>query len=92
MKVDQVKAGTLLSYLQIALNLLVSVIYTPVMIRCLGQSEYGLYQTAASVISVLSLLSLGFNSGYIRYYARYKREGDAPAVEKLNGLFFLIFW
>ncbi len=91
MKVDQVKAGTLLSYVQNVLTLIVSVIYTPVMIRCLGQSEYGLYQTAASVISVLSLLSLGFNSGYIRYYSKYKKDGDVLSIERLNGLFLLLF-
>ena len=29
------------------------------------KNEYGLYQTVASTISMLSILSLGFNSGYI---------------------------
>ena len=61
------------------------------MIRALGQSEYGLYNTVSSTISMLSLLSLGFGSGYIRYFARYKKEDDKEAIYKLNGLFLLIF-
>lgn len=61
------------------------------MIRLLGQNEYGLYNTVASTISMLSILSLGFNSGYIRYYAIYKKNNDKESICKLNGLFLIIF-
>ena len=88
---DQLKLGTLLSYLQMALSVIIGIVYTPVMIRLLGQNEYGLYNTVASTISMLSVLSLGFNSGYIRYYARYKKEKRTDAVYRLNGMFLLIF-
>jgi O-antigen/teichoic acid export membrane protein len=61
------------------------------MIRLLGDSEYGLYNTVSSTISMLSVLSLGFNSGYIRFYSKYKKEDDQEAIHKLNGLFLSIF-
>ena len=88
---NQIKAGALLSYLQMALNIVIGLIYTPLMIRYLGQSEYGLYNTVASTISMLSILSLGFNSSYIRYYAKYKKDGNEDGIAKLNGLFLIIF-
>ena len=88
---DQLKLGTLLSYLQMVLSVIIGIVYTPVMIRLLGQNEYGLYNTVASTISMLSVLSLGFNSGYIRYYARYKTEKRTDATYRLNGMFLLIF-
>ena len=88
---NQLKIGTLLSYLQMALSVIIGIVYTPVMIRLLGRNEYGLYNTVASTISMLSILSLGFNSGYIRYYARYKQEKKAEAIYRLNGMFLLIF-
>jgi len=88
---DQLKLGTLLSYLQMVLGVIIGIVYTPVMIRLLGQHEYGLYNTVASTISMLSVLSLGFNSGYIRYYARYKKENRTEAAYRLNGMFLLIF-
>ncbi len=88
---NQLKIGSVLSYVQMALNIIIGLAYTPVMIRLLGKSEYGLYNTVSSTISMLSLLSLGFNAGYIRYYARYKKEGDEQAIYKLNGLFLIIF-
>lgn len=88
---DQRKIGTLISYLQMLLGIVVSLVYTPYMIQLLGQSEYGLYNTVASTISMLSVLSLGFNSSYIRYYARYKQTQDEAGIRQLNGLFLLLF-
>ena len=90
-KVSQIKAGSFLSYIQMALNVIIQLVYTPIMIRLLGQSEYGLYNTVASTIALLSILNLGFNSGYIRFYARYKKENDQKSINRLNGLFLEIF-
>ena len=61
------------------------------MLRLLGQSEYGLYQLVYSVVSYLSLLSLGFSSSYMRFYSRYKVENNEDEVARLNGMFLLIF-
>ena len=83
---NQIKAGAILSYVQMALSIIIGLIYTPVMIRLLGKSEYGLYNTVSSTISMLSILSLGFNSGYIRYYAKYKKNNDQESINKLNGV------
>ena len=90
-RVNQLKAGSILSYLQMGLSIIIGLLYTPVMLRLLGQSEYGLYSTVSSAISMLSVLSLGFNSSYIRYYSRYKKEDNREAIDKLNGLFLIIF-
>lgn len=88
---NQLKAGAILSYIQMAINIIIGLVYTPIMIRLLGKSEYGLYNTVSSTISMLSVLSLGFNSGYIRYYAKYKKNNDQESIYKLNGLFMIIF-
>ena len=70
------KLGVILQYSQMGLNILISFIYTPVMLRILGQSEYGIYNLSNSIISYLSLLSLGFGASYIRFYSRYKKDND----------------
>lgn len=89
--INQLKVGSLLSYVQMFLGVAVSLVYTPIMLRLLGQSEYGLYNTVSSTISILTLLNLGLNSGYIRYYAKYKQKNDTESIWKLNGLFLTIF-
>ena len=42
MAVNQIKAGVVLNYIVIGLNALVGLVYTPYMLRMMGQSEYGL--------------------------------------------------
>ena len=91
MSLNQRKVGSILSYVQMAASIIISIIYTPMMIRLLGDSEYGLYNIASSTISMMSILSLGFNSGYIRYYSKYKKENDLKSIYKLNGLFLTLF-
>lgn len=88
---NQRKAGVLLSYAGELVKILVNLIYTPIMLRLLGQSEYGLYQLVYSVVSYLSLLSLGFGSSYLRFYSRYKAKNDEDEIAKLNGMFMIIF-
>lgn len=90
-KTSQIKAGAILTYVRLVISILIGIFYTPVMIRMLGKGEYGLYQTVASITSMMSILNLGFGSGYQRYYARYKQEGDREKIFRLNGMFMSIF-
>lgn len=87
----QIKFGVILQYAQMALNILISLIYTPIMLRILGDSEYGIYSLASSIIAYLNLLSLGFGASYIRFYSKYKQAGDEEGVKKLNGLYMMVF-
>ncbi len=88
---SEIKWGSILSYTQMVLSITIGLAYTPLMIRLLGQSEYGLYSTISSTISMLSMLSLGFNAGYIRFFAKYKRDNDFEKISGLNGLFLALF-
>ena len=67
---NQLKAGATLNYTVIVLNILVGLLYTPFLLRILGQSDYGIYSLVASVISYLTLLDLGFGNAIIRYTAK----------------------
>lgn len=87
----QIKAGAILSYIQMILSIAIGLFYTPIMIRLLGQSEYGLYSTIISVTSMLTILNLGFGSAYQRYYSQYRKRGDEVNIARLNGMFLLIF-
>lgn len=90
-KFNQLKIGVVLSYLTQAVHILSGLIYTPVMLRLLGQSEYGLYSLVSSVVAYLSMLNFGFGASYMRFYSRYKIKGDKKGISKLNGMFFVIF-
>jgi O-antigen/teichoic acid export membrane protein len=73
------------------INIVVQLVYTPLMLRLLGQSEYGLYTLVASIVSYLSLFSLSFTASYTRFYTKYKEKKDREGEERLNGMFLTIF-
>ena len=87
----QIKIGAVLSYLSMGLSTVISLVYTPIMIQRLGDSEFGVYQTVLPIISYLNLLSFGLGSAYIRYYSRAKSADDKPGMAKLNGMFFTTY-
>ena len=91
MKVNQLRAGVVMTYLNIGLGSLIPFLYTPIMLRLLGQSEYGLYSLANSVVGYLSLLSFGLGSTIVRYIAKYRAERNKEQEEKVIGLFIILY-
>lgn len=87
----QLKSGFILSYTAIFIQSLISILYTPVMLRFLGTDNYGLLQLAISSIANLGILSFGFGSSYLRFYSKYKSEKNTDAIASLNGMFAVIF-
>lgn len=88
---NQLKAGALLSYVNLAISTVIPLLYTPVMLRLLGQAEYGLYSLSNSIISYLSLLTLGLGSTIHRYYMKSLTANDKVMLERTAGLFVVIY-
>lgn len=86
----QISGGIILSFFSQIITIIVGLVYTPIMIRVLGQNEYGLYQLVLSVVSYLNLMNLGFNGAYIRYYVLAKHKND-DEVANVNGMFMKVF-
>ncbi|MBQ5846984.1 MAG: oligosaccharide flippase family protein, partial [Selenomonadaceae bacterium] len=88
---NQLKAGTILSYLNIIINICVGLVYTPFMMRALGQSEYGLYALIGSVAAYLNILDMGLANTLVRYTARNRAVGSRRQEAELNGLFLAMY-
>lgn len=88
---NQLKVGAVLNYVAIGVNMVVGLLYTPYMLRMLGQSEYGLYSLAASIIAYLTVLDLGFGNAIVRYTAKFRAEGRRREQEEMFGMFFLLY-
>ena len=91
MLTSQIKIGALLSYVVLALNNLVGLLYTPFMLRMMGKSEYGLYSIAASIVAYLTILDLGFSNAVVRYTAKFRAENKLEEQYKMFGMFFLLY-
>lgn len=86
----QMTLGVVLSYITIAVELLTGLFYTPLVLRLLGQSQYGIYSLVISFTGYLTIFNAGANAAYIRFYVQAK-ETDKTKVDGLNGLFLVIF-
>ena len=88
---NQLKAGATLNYVILGLNAVVGLTYTPYMLRCLGQSEYGIYSLATAIIAYLSMLDLGFGNAVIRYTSKLRAEGETEEQYSLFGMFTVLY-
>ena len=91
MRHNQLHSGVYLSYINLAISFVIPFAYTPLMLRMLGQAEYGLYSLSNSVIGYLTLLSFGFGSTIVRYIAKYRAEGNREAEEECFGFFLKLY-
>ena len=87
----QISRGVMLSFIAQGVAILVNLVYTPFMVRILGQNEYGLYQLVQSVVNYLNLMNFGFSGAYIRFYSRARAQEGPEGIARLNGMFLRIF-
>lgn len=92
MKKNERKIGAILSYISIVINTLIQLIYTPFLIKNLGQSEYGLYSLISSIIGYLTILDLGFGNAIVVYTAKYRAQEKYDEEKKLHGMFSVVFF
>ena len=89
---NQRKIGAILSYVSIIISTVIQLLYTPFLIKMLGQSEYGLYSLVNSIIGYLTILDLGFGNAIVVYTSKYRAINDKKAEEKLLGMFKIVFY
>lgn len=86
----QIKLGAIVSYLAIAFNMIAGVIYTPWMISKIGQSHYGLYTLATSLITMF-VMDFGMGAAVSRFVSRYNAEGNQKAVNDFLGVVYKLY-
>lgn len=87
----QIRFGVVFSYVNIGVQVIVSLLYTPFLIRMLGQREYGLFSIAFSAIGLFSILDMGLGNANIRYTALYRASGEADKEKTLHGTLFMVY-
>lgn len=90
-KRNELTIGALLSYASLIVGNAVSLVYTPIMIRILGQSEYGLFSLSNSLIGYLGVLDFGIGNAIVRYSAQYRALGNKDKEANLYGMFITIY-
>ena len=88
-KINQRGIGIILGYINFAVKMIIQLIYVPVMLRLLGDNEYGVYQLVTSVVSYLGILDFGFAGAYLKFYS--ETIGNERKEERLNSTYMSLF-
>ena len=88
---NELKIGSILSVLSIVVSSLISIFYTPMYMRYLGTTDYGINSLVQSIMGYIGMLNLGLGSAMVRYTVRYRTEGKIEEEKSLNGMFLVIF-
>lgn len=86
----QIRLGAIISYCSILFNMVSGLIYTPWMISQIGQSNYGLYTLATSVITMF-VMDFGMSSAVSRFISKYRAEGDTESVNNFLGIVYKLY-
>ena len=88
---SQIRLGVVLNYINLIIGGFIPLIYTPIMLRLLGQNEYGLYKLSSNVTSYLWFVTLGLGAAITRFLIKAREENGSEGEERMLGLFIIIF-
>lgn len=83
------KYGAALSVANMVISLIIGALYTPIVLRFLNQSEYGVYTLSLSLVAYLSLLDMGFGNTLVRFSARARAENKPE--KDIYGMFLILY-
>ena len=80
-----IKIGAILGYVGFAINILYGLFFTPWILEVVGDSSYGVYTVAMSVIN-LFLLDFGLSTTTNAYLAKYRATHDEASANRYCGV------
>lgn len=91
MRISQIKAGAILSYLNTFLNVIIGLLYVPLILRILSIEEYGLYQIVGAITAYLGLADLRLTTTTVRYYSQALATGNQKRQKEVLSTALIIF-
>ena len=88
---NQYRLGAMLSYGMTVLNILITLFYTPFILRMIGTDQQGIYNTIGSMVSNIAVLDLGLGNAVIRYVAKYRAEGKREEMSRFLGMVLSVY-
>lgn len=85
------RAGVIASYVYSIVQVAVNLIYVPILLGGIGQSEYGLYQMIGSLVAYLSVINTTFSAGATRFYCKFYALNDEDGMANTLGILRRIY-
>lgn len=86
------RGGVVITYVYTICNILVQLIYVPLLLSSIGQEEYGLYQLIGSVVSYIVSINGILAAGVGRFYCMYKSNDDRVNMENTLAIARRAYW
>ena len=78
-------------YVGLAVELLLGIVTLPINTHYLGQSDYGLWMLAASIVAYFPVVELGYAAAMERFVAHYRARRDAAAINEIASTIVFLF-
>ncbi|WP_084201395.1 oligosaccharide flippase family protein [Geobacter pickeringii] len=69
--------------LTMVVKVVCSFIMTPVIVKALGNYDYGLWEIVFALVGYMGLLDIGMRPAVVRYVAKYEAVGDKKSINEL---------
>ena len=89
-EINQIKIGAIISYCTILFNIISGLIYTPWMVKQIGQSDYGLYTLSISLMGMFAM-DFGIGSSVSRFISKYRALGDERKISEFLGIIYKLY-
>ena len=87
---NQRSTGIFLSYVYLGMNMIIGLFMSSYVLRMLGDTEYGLYQTVGAFANYLILLEFGMGTVLTRNLTVYKHAGKKEDIDKCISTLWII--
>ncbi len=89
--INQRKAGAILSYISMAVGIVVGMISVSIIINFVSKGDYGVYNVIGSLIAVMGVMDFGLSGTITRYYTRDLTLHDKEKQENTLAIGTLIY-
>lgn len=90
MRNKQLKIGAIISYLTIVFNIITGLIYTPWVLRAIGDDDYSIYTVATSLIAIF-MMDFGISSSISKFVSKYIAENRQEEIDNFMGVVYKLY-
>ncbi len=84
-KVNEVRAGAVISYITLFFNVASGLLYTPWLMNSLGDSDYAIYILVTSIMGYF-VLDFGMGASITRFISKYRSTDEPDKIYNLLGV------
>ena len=88
------KLGSVIGYIYTICQAVISIVYIPILLNGIGDSEYGLYQILSSIIAYFAAMETPLSASLLKYYSSYKEDHNKIKMENtlaIGKIIFIVF-